>query len=255
MSAARPVYTDDEMAIRIWDKENIRDLMARRAFYLANEERRKELDTLWVNKPENRRSASFGRNWGYYIGMDEIIYYYVVKHDKDRYKALEDYCKANQSLAYVKENLGYGCMNIHPVSTPRIVIAGDGKTARGIWYSIGQETIGRPDGTAEAMWFGEVICGDFIKEDGSWKIWHLYIGNDFFVEAGTSYAEQEVYLPPEDDWASIEFGTPTMPMPVHDKTLNWADNYPLIPQPYQTFTDENSYGPKGHLNYKEAWEQ
>ena len=61
--------------------------------------------------------------------------------------------------------------------TPVIEVAGDGKTAKGIWYSIG---IGvRPnvnsDGTytKSTSWMWEKYAVDFIKEDGKWKIWHL----------------------------------------------------------------------------------
>ena len=45
---------------------------------------------------------------------------------------------------------------------------------------------------------------------------------------------------------AVEFGTPTIPMNVHDNTYNWADNYPPMPEPYDTLTPELSYGPEGH---------
>lgn len=37
-------YTDDELIVRIMDKEAIKKLMARRAFYYANNQRRRELE-------------------------------------------------------------------------------------------------------------------------------------------------------------------------------------------------------------------
>ena len=53
-------YTDEELLVRILDKEEIKNLMARRAFYRANQQRRRELDELWVATEEYRKSASYG---------------------------------------------------------------------------------------------------------------------------------------------------------------------------------------------------
>ena len=245
------VYTDDELILRIWDKEEIRMLMARRAFYQMNEQRRRELDELWVTGPEYRRTASFGRNWGWYVGMEEIAKYYVVAHNERMYAALREYNAQDPKVAVSRENLGRGYMSAHPVGTPRVVIAGDRKTARGLWYSVGQETTGHPAGKSEAMWFSEIIAADLVREEAGWKIWHIYFGNDVFFEAGTNENRQPVRLPAEEEWANKEFGTPTIPYLVHDKLFAWADNYPPVPEPYQTFDIRDSYAPEGHPGYRE----
>ena len=54
--------------------------MSRRVYYIANEWRARELDELWVSDPGIRKTASFGRNTGYYVGMEEIRKYYVDRH-------------------------------------------------------------------------------------------------------------------------------------------------------------------------------
>ena len=174
-SIQRPVYTDDERIRRVWDKEEIQNLMGRRAYYDANGMRRRELDELWVAKPENRATASLGRNWGYYVGMDSISAYYVARHDEARWENLRRYSQAKPEIRCCAENLGYGCMSMYTVTTPVVVIAGDGKTARGLWYSMAQETTGNPDGSAEALWICEKQAVDFINEDGQWKIWHFHM--------------------------------------------------------------------------------
>ena len=33
---------------------------------------REELDTLWVTEPERKKTASYGSNWGYYVGMEAM---------------------------------------------------------------------------------------------------------------------------------------------------------------------------------------
>ena len=39
-------FTDDELVARMWDKENVKDLMARHAYYYSNGQRRQELSDL-----------------------------------------------------------------------------------------------------------------------------------------------------------------------------------------------------------------
>lgn len=48
----------------------------------------------------------------------------------------------------------------------------------------------------------------------------------------------------------IDFGEPTIPMLAHNPSYSWCDNYPPLNDPYETFTDEISYGPEGHPNYQ-----
>ena len=112
-----------EMCIRdsrVWDVEEIKKLMSRRVYYIANEWRARELDELWVSDPEHQKTASFGRNTGYYVGMEEIRKYYVDRH-----------------LAEMGDGTGY--LSNHPVSTGLVREAEDGRTAKGMWYSIAQE--------------------------------------------------------------------------------------------------------------------
>ena len=234
----RNVYTDDELISRVWDKEEIKNIVGRRAFYYANDQRERELNELWVSKAENRKTACFGRNWGYYIGMDAIKQYYVVDHRKKEYEMLE-----KLGVPASSDNLGYGWMGFHTATTPLIFIAGDGKTAKGLWYCPGMETTPKGDGDAEALWIFGTMGIDFIKEDGQWKIWHLVLCNDFVVKAGECFQAGAV---DEEDPTRDEFGTPTLDRIVHDPQYNWGDDFPFMPKPYQTFTDAISYGPEGN---------
>ena len=241
-------YTDDELIVRIMDKEAIKKLMARRAFYYANNQRRRELDELWVSTREYRDSASYGRNWGYYVGMDSIANYYVLEHTKKQYADLAAIHENDPSVAV--DNQNWGCTAFHTVTTPMLYIAGNGKTARGLWYSAGQETIMQADGTAKAYWTMDNMSADFVKENGSWKIWHLVVCSDFFVEAGTDFKTGTLEPLTGPDPFRDEFGTPDIPMTVHNPRYNLSDNYPPMPLPYETYTVAGSLAPQGHPNYK-----
>lgn len=249
----RQIYTDDEMIVRVTAMEEIKDLMSRRAAYNANDWRRRELDELWVRSEDNRKTASYGGNWGYYVGMDNISAWYVVEHDALRKEQLRGVCSVNRNVQFSEENQGFGCMQFHPVSTPLVRLAGDGKTARGLWYSIGQETFRNADGSATAYWVNDKIGADFILEDDGWKIWHLVVCNDLYCEAGKAFADMPVYLEPEDDWVQRQFGTPTIRMTVHDPYFLMCDDYPAIPEPYQTFDVKNSFAPEGHPAYPQGF--
>jgi len=245
-------YTDEERIIRVWDIEIIKDLMSRRSFYIANDMRREELNELWVTTPKCRRTASLGSNWGYYVGMDEISNYYVVKHAEDRQKLLDAACAVNPEIENCRENLGYGCMSFHPVSTPLVVLSGDGKTAKGTWYVIGQESTFRPSGSASCHWYNDKLAADFVKENGDWKIWHLVVSNDVHTEAGESVSKMPTRMPKGSNPAEVGFegGNPTVKMLTHNVIMNWGDNYPPLPEPYFHFEDEISYGPEGHPKYE-----
>ena len=126
-------------------------------------------------------------------------------------------------------------------------LAGDGKTAKGLWYSIAQETEAQPDGTGKALWMPEKIAVDFVKEKDGWKIWHIVVSTDLVSEAGEDYSEQEVYHNYETNPVDVEFGTPTIAKLIHNTDFNWWDNYPPMPEAYETFSDAVSYGPEGYV--------
>ena len=229
-------YTDDELIIRVTDMEEIKKTAYRRVYYMANEMRAEELADLWVTGEEYQKTASYGKNTGYYVGMDAIKAYYVDKHLADR-----------QALAEKTGlDLYEGTLVNRPISTGLVQVAGDGKTAKALFYSIGQETTPLGDGTAEALWEPGKVAYDMVKEDGQWKIWHVVEANDLYTEAGTNYEEQEVYHDYATNKIDAEFGEPTVKVITHNTDFNWWDNYPAPPTPYETFTDEISYGPEGY---------
>lgn len=250
-------YTEDELIDRVWDREQLQKIMAKRVFLAANEQRRKEINDLWVTEPQNRKTASYGKNWGYHIGMDNIVKYYVVSHRRQMQKDLDTCAAADTSVPHTVDDVGFGCLSAYPINTPLIFVAGDGKTAQGIWYCVGQETKRLPDGNADAVWRCQKIGVDFIRENSGWKIWHLVEIVDVNCRAGENYSEQPVIMTPDDPSLAevkLEFGTPDYPLLTHDSRFNWRDEYPWIPKPYFSYSESMGFGPKGHPRYKEVWE-
>src|SRR5262249_22619089 len=56
-------------------------------------------------------------------------------------------------------------LNMDILTTPLIQVAGDGLTARGMWYSIGFLTQVGKDGKSYAAWNFRRVGVDFVKED------------------------------------------------------------------------------------------
>jgi hypothetical protein len=67
-----------------------------------------------------------------------------------------------------------GNLLVHYIATPMVTVAGDGKTARGVWRSPGVEAVRPADGGEPvALWSFGAYAADFVHLGGRWKIYHL----------------------------------------------------------------------------------
>ena len=128
-----------------------------------------------------------------------------------------------------------GSMFEHQFTTPMIEVAGDGKTAKGLWYSPGHET---PivDGKPQAKWCWGRYSGDFIKEDGKWKIWHFHFYDTFMIPFEKSWVDT-----PQPGPEIVSRGLRDMKpdKPTTYRSSYWPtaarEPYPSWPEPYQTW--------------------
>jgi hypothetical protein len=134
-----------------------------------------------------------------------------------------------------------GQLHLHTLTTPVIEVAGDGKTAQGVWISPGVET-GPMPGSSEvlAAWQWVKYGVDFIIEDGEWKIWHFHIYRIFFASYNKSWAEG----PQRPSFVTL----PDEIKPNRPPTYEWQyspqvapENVPAPPTPYETWDDSRSY--------------
>ena len=163
---AKQFFTDDELVERLWDYENVKQLMAKHFYCYAGDLRRQELNDLWVKLPQNRRFASLGVNTGFYTGMEDISNYYVVQLNQLRYEQLKPFCEADPELSCDKFNLGRGILNNNAAYSPLLYIAEDGKTARYMCYVQGVRAVGSPDGSADCRFMFGLVYADLLKEKG-----------------------------------------------------------------------------------------
>ncbi len=174
--------------------------------------------------PAYQDTASFGRNTGYYVGMDAIRGYYVGARRRSGRRR--------------------GHLNAHPISTGLVELAGDGQDRQGpvVLHRPGHRSLAS---TAKALWVTGKVAMDFVKEGDAWKIWHVVEANDLVTEAGTATAMSRSIWDYSTDPVAVEFGTPDRGGMTHDPNFNWWDDYPPMPKPYDSWSDAISYGPEG----------
>ena len=141
-----------------------------------------------------------------------------------------------------------GLMFEHNLSSPQIVVAEDGMTARGVWHCPGHETgYSITEGDAaklEANWAWGRVAADFIKEDGQWKIWHYHWYSLLRCPFYKSWVD---YQPPKEQnranspaFAGREFPKPSLPTSYcHEYSVDEElEAVPPCPQPYETWTED-----------------
>jgi hypothetical protein len=133
-----------------------------------------------------------------------------------------------------------GHMHLHTLTTPIIQVAGDGKTAKGVWISPGVETAPGPD---KPLWAWVKYGIDFVKEDGKWKFWHFHLYRIFMTPYDKSWKEVPLAQHPHT-FDSI----PDSIKPDRPPTYSWSysvdvpyENIPAPPEPYNVFDEKSAY--------------
>lgn len=170
------------MARKALDQQEIQNLMSWHVMYHCYGLHREEMEEIWVNEPENRATASFGQNQGFYVGYDAIWDAYVEGHDSNWLTSAKSYCEKNNidisgmtDQEIIEKYGGVGQLLLHVTTTAIIEVAEDGQTAKCFWYSPGM--IAETGQSANTIW--EAYGVDFVKENGVWKMWHLHMFTDF----------------------------------------------------------------------------
>jgi hypothetical protein len=123
-------------------------------------------------------------------------------------------------------------MHEHTLTTPIIEVAGDGRTAQGLWISPGHETV---NGTAYWAWCKYAV--DFKKLAGVWKIWHLKVHGTFFTPYHRDWVETAQTAPTDTVWSRDAGSQATSPWQYNGRDMAPP---PRIPRPYPTWDDSMS---------------
>lgn len=176
--------TAAEMAERALDLQEIQNVMSYHALYGAPGGNHDiELDMIWAQKAKDITFAGNGYIYRGDIDVHKNTYGYGTGTKKSSAK--------EQSNSGMIQQASPGNTSFRTLTTPIIVIAGDGKTAKAFWYTIGWSADIR-NGQGDSSWSMEKYGIDFLKEDGAWKIWHFHVYNDWDVPMGKDLAQNAI---------------------------------------------------------------
>ena len=222
---------------RLEDTRQIANMMGR---YIYKHEVHKDtefLNTIFADRDDISWEVA---NFGVYCGWDGVKRI-LDAHSGIGRKDTED----DKEMSII----GTGGMIMHTLSTPVIEIAGDGRTAKGVWISPGHETMRDSEtGELRGHWCWTKYGCDFIKEDGTWKLWHYHVYRIFRTPYDQDWTEE---VEPKRE-ASGKIETPGMLEPDIPTTFDnpYTTKYvarmvPAPPDPYGEWGDTFSYGPPG----------
>ena len=235
-----------EQMVGIWeDQRDLKNLMGKICYTILLKQENQMVDRFW----SSRRDVCLGTNDGWYLGQDAVrgyynaIYAHTVEYTEFMKKAFPD----KMAKLSEQEQFGAGSMDVRPMDTSVIEIAGDGKTAKGIWYSRGTYNDITEQGPL-SFWSVGVYACDFVREDGAWKVWHMQNLTDIHVPNGRSWGAKDPE--PFPDLPKFTGAKPFQaPQPTRPEKLYTAyypgrpfQKLPEPPAPYATFAETFSYG-------------
>ncbi len=210
--------TAEETARRNQDYFEIQNVMGKYVYWHFADEHEKVF-SLFAKDPDTRAQIA---NWGRYYGIEGVKRLFVGVHE------------------FLDGTDRRGRLHFNPVSTPVIEVAGDGKTAKGLWMFTGANSCAGDDGESyEAYWSWARYAIDFLKEDGEWKIWHYACVGLFqtkFEESWVFEPDHEKLILPDELKADEEGGYHWQYSP-----SVCTENMPAPPEPYWTFSETFSY--------------
>ncbi len=263
-SSGRPVISPGERALAVIEVQNS---FSRHSYYHASCRHVDELADIWVKEDgPYAATARWRSNFGIIEGIVQIRTFYgdnLMEHLKSLLASISSIIP---EVKNIPENLGVGFgYEMNCLTTPVIEIAGDGKTAKGLWYSPGVNIVGSVMKEGKTSMRGEWRMTkygvDFAKEDNKWKIWHLFICLDNTPPNWSYENGKAVYEPSgvagtgapaagtkggdeKGHPSNVARGISMKPNPDPYKAWDPARAphiQPRLPEPYYTFSETFSY--------------
>lgn len=235
----------EELTLRWEDQREIKNLMGKYANCIILNREHEVLDMFWSSESED---ICLGFNNGYYKGRQAIDSYYNSVYERNKLVAGLIQKRFPEKLGKLSEDeiYGIGPFKVKPLACPLIEVAGDRKTAKGLWFCQGAYTEVEPAGPV-ARWTWGYFAVDFTLEDESWKIMNLLYLNDIDTICGQSWGKAPVEFPELPEFAPLKDFK--MPEPNYPQTVRefYSSDRPLtktpeLPVAYSTFSETFSYG-------------
>jgi len=262
---AKPVTVDSaeveqlrHLAQTARDVQEIQNLMSRRAMLHSIGHNEEELE-LWSKHQQIR----WAQNSGCWIGEDFRKYYVTVNFAMQKAQLHAMSAKNPAIVDDYARNRYIGSSVYHLLTTPIIEVATDGQSAKGFWYTPGVILSSADGKVGEGVNMWERYGGDFIREDGHWRVLHLEVITDFAYPFGGDLSSPMPGAPARSDQSKSgsENAKPApgpgaegieVPGPTAAKSM--GESYtpmrvprltPRLPEPYRTLRETFEYADCG----------
>lgn len=230
---------------RFEDRREIKNLMGKYVQSLVIRRDQYLFEDFWSKEQED---VSLGLNNGYFTGADSIRRYYKSREDKVAGcgKILQGIFPDKLGDLTDGELYGTGFFEQKPLQNCIIRVAGDRKTAKGLWCCNGNFTDITPGGPC-AYWIWAYFAVDFVWEQEEWKIWHMQYLEDVKCPCGQNWAADYQELPLREEFARVA----DMKLAEPDVKIVLREYYspkrkftptPRVPEEYEKFEETFSYG-------------
>ncbi len=237
-------YTTEQLVQRFEDQRAIKNLMGKYANLVILNREGEIFEKFWS---KNESDLYLGFNDGSYKGKDAVKSYYDAEVERTALvgKLLQKRFPEQLGNLTDDELYGIGPFKVRPLACPVIEVAGDGKSAKGLWHCQGAYNNVESAGPV-AYWTWGYFAVDFIKEGDDWKIWHLLYVNDVDSYCGVSWGKPYEKYPDLPEFAPLK----DFKYPAYSKEKCIREIYspkrkltpaPQIPMPYESFKDTFTY--------------
>ncbi len=245
--------TTDVLTTRFEDQRTVKNLMGK---YVVSCLLKQELDafeSFWSHRPD----ICLSFNNGSYNGFEAVAGYYRALREitQDKAALLQRLFPDQLAGKSPGELYGIGPFEIKPLVNAIVEVATDGQSAKGAWCCQGASTDLYTVGPL-AHWTWGYFCGDFLREESGWKIWHLLYVEDIHHPCGEDWTQPPRDRSPRTGFEAAAGFTPPPP----NVPGPWRQLYsperpftpaPRFPEPYDTFSETFTYGltQKGEIQW------
>lgn len=229
----------EKMAEFAYAYAQVQNVIAAHTYHYRAQMQRQELDNYWAQTVDD---IAYAHGDSAFVGRETVYHYYADNNEYMRAEKLKVLAKIFPDVEVCPENEGMGDMVIHMYTTPYIEVAGDGKTAKGVWYSPALCAELDLDGKPVPVVLLERTGADFLCENGVWKLWHLRSFGEFMARLESNFLLQKpqdvMVRTVSDKFPKANVQLPKQEQPYSARAV--ASMTPKLPQPYETWSEDIS---------------
>lgn len=222
----------------------------------TNEETKKLIDTLRSQNEEREKMLEkrLAR-----IEIENLMGRFAILYSAGQYGCLTDFFADTEQIYLQRSDVGVyegkaavtgyfknleekalpGSFRMMNLTSPVIQLAGDGKTAQGMWYINGLEALknpGAPEEPAADLWINDKLAVEFILTKKGWKILRMTICEEMRGLFHKSWGEYSI----EPEYPAFDtFPEPTRPADCHlpFRADRKSQRNLITPEPYEHYQD------------------